>query len=94
MKIIPLIFIIAFTTLLEGCDGKLEANGRTYGSYGFFNETTHRSSHVCYEISPLSVVVAIIFVETVIVPVYVIGCDLFNPIRLKTSPQDDCGMDY
>ena len=38
---------------------------------------------VVYEVSPGSVICAIIFFETLIVPVVVIGWDLYQPVRAR-----------
>jgi hypothetical protein len=71
------------SVLLSGCAGPVQtATGVKAKPYGFFNEATAKSTDptVRYEVSPGSVIVAFIFSETIIVPIYVIGWDLFKPV--------------
>lgn len=68
---------------LVGCADNREINGVTYGHYGLFNEAEMHNPKVQYELSTGSVIVAVIFCSTVIIPLYVIGWDLYEPIGLK-----------
>ena len=86
------LFVVA-ALVLSACGEPLHTNTRTYPTYGFFNEGTARSKDVCYELSVGNVVWAIILVETIIGPVYFVGFDLYNPVRLKNGPSDDCSID-
>jgi hypothetical protein len=71
-----------------------EGNVRTYSSYGLLNKTKYRSARVCYEVSAASVVLSIVFVETLLVPLYFIGYDMYYPVRLKKDEKDSCsGVD-
>jgi hypothetical protein len=51
--------------------------------YGIFNESSHKTPGVTYEISAGSVIIGIFFIETIIVPVYIIGWDLYEPVSLE-----------
>lgn len=73
--------IVAATALaLSGCAGPLHAGQKTYQPYGLFNEDTRKVPGVKYELSAGSVIVAIILAETIVVPVYVVGWDLYEPV--------------
>jgi hypothetical protein len=48
---------------------------------------------MCYEIIPGNVVWSVILIETIIAPVYFVGFSMFEPVRPKTSPTDNCGID-
>lgn len=86
---------LAATLLLSACGQpqNLEVNGniKNYPTYGFFNESTHRSEHVCYEVSYGNTFWSIILFQTIIAPVYFIGFSLFNPVGVKTDK--GCGVD-
>jgi hypothetical protein len=68
---------------LTGCDNEKVINGKTVPVYGLVNEDAKRDPNIKYEMSPGSVIVAIIFSETIFVPVYVLGWDLFQPVGPK-----------
>ena len=51
--------------------------------YGLFNEDVYKKDNVKYEVSFGSVVVGIIFFETIIVPVYVVGWDFYQSVESK-----------
>ena len=89
--------ILALSILLTGCGAPRElgenSQQKFYPTYGIFNEGSNKSKKVCYEISLGNVVWSIILIETVIAPMYFIGYDLYNPIRLKTGPGDECTFD-
>ena len=57
--------------------------GVTYQPYGLFNDDAVKDPKVQYEVSLGSVIVACIFSETLVVPVYIVGWDLYEPVRLK-----------
>lgn len=41
-----------------------------------------------------NVILGIILIETIVFPAYFLGWSLYNPVRLKKSPDDSCGLDY
>ncbi len=88
--------IVALSVLLAGC-GSPQYLGETqktyYPTYGFFNESSSKSKNVCYELSVGNVIWSIILVETVIFPIYFVGFSLWNPVRLKKGPDDQCAFD-
>lgn len=87
--------LIAATLALTGCGEPrnitVDGKAKTYPTYGFFNESTEKSEHVCYEVSIGNIFWSIVLVETVIAPVYFVGFSLFNPIRAKGP--SGCGID-
>jgi hypothetical protein len=74
-------------TLLSGCAGSREINGKTYEPYGLFNEETVKDDNVTYQVSAGSVIVSIVFCESIVVPVYVVGWDLYEPVKMKNPPK-------
>lgn len=85
-------FVIVLTSslLLSACAEPLQTPEKTYRPYGLFNKSTARSRDVCYEISAGNVFWAIFLVETIIVPIVIVGFYLWEPVREKWGKGDDC----
>lgn len=83
MKTKLIALMLMFTMLLTGCGNDKVINNKTYEVYGLANEDAYKDPAVVYEMSAGSVICAVIFFETVIVPIYVIGWDLYQPVRAK-----------
>lgn len=81
-KLIAAVALAVAAFGLSGC-GDETINGTKYKSYGIFNEEVVKDPKILYEVSAASVIVAIIFCETIVVPVYVVGWDLYEPVRVK-----------
>ena len=79
------LLILLCSSFLFGCAESHDFNGRTVEPYGLLNEDARKENGVKYEVSAGSVVVAIIFCETIIAPVYVVGWDLMEPVRIDTT---------
>jgi hypothetical protein len=78
---------------LSGCADNKNIEGQTYQPYGIINKDTIASPNVNYEISGGSVIAAVIFSETVVVPIYVVGWDLWEPVCVKPAPgRTDCNL--
>ena len=81
MKKIFLILTLAATMLLSGCESDRKIiNGITYTTYGLINERENHNPNIQYELSPTAIILSVIFCETIIVPVYFVGFDLYVPI--------------
>ena len=92
MKKFAIGLIAATSLLLASCGQPLNQDGKTYPTYGIANEQTSKSENICYEMSVPNVIVGIILVETFIVPIYIVGWDLYNPIGPK-NVNGKCGID-
>jgi hypothetical protein len=84
-KLILAVALAATAFGLSGCGGD-RVNGTYYDSYGIFNEAEVKDPNVAYEISLASVIVAIIFSETLVIPVYIVGWDLYKPVAPRHIP--------
>ncbi len=84
--------LIVAGLLLTACGKPLAVEKTIYPTYGLLNEGTKKSKNVCYELSG-NVIWSLILIETVVAPIYFIGWDIFNPIRLKNGPDDKCTFD-
>ena len=83
MKRIILVALAA--AFLAGCANDMNINGKTYGSYGLFNEKTMKNDSVEYQISIGNVIWSIILCETIVFPVYFVGFSIYEPIGAKGS---------
>ena len=84
--IIGILILIVIICSLPSCAAEDKTiDGTTYGTYGIFNESEMKNPNIRYEISTGSVVISIIFCETIIIPIYFVGWDLFQPVG-KINP--------
>ena len=65
----------------------LTVGGVTYHAYGLVNQDDVKNPKIRYEVSAMHVVVGILYCETVIVPVYIVGWDLWEPVGVKTTQE-------
>ncbi len=80
-KLIATVALVAATLALTGCGADPKTiDGITYGTFGLANEKEMRNEKIQYEISGWSIFWSVIFCETIVVPVYFIGWDLYQPI--------------
>jgi len=77
------ITLAASMLALSGCGNDMTIDGKHYDTYGVANMESTKDPKVLYEISAGSVIWAIILSETIVVPVYVIGWDLWQPVKLR-----------
>lgn len=78
---------------LSGCADRKTLEGNTYEPYGIANKDTVASPNVNYQVSAGSVIAGILFSETIIVPIYVVGWDLYEPVCVKPAPgRTDCNL--
>lgn len=90
MKKLLVVLLTIVSLILTGCSDskKLIVDGKEVNvePYGLFNQDTKRVDGVVYKISPTNVIVGLIFSETVVVPVYIVGWDLLEPDRAENKP--------
>lgn len=81
-----LTLLIALVILSSCADSKeFEIEGKTVivEPYGWANKESRYNENVIYEISAGNVIWSIIGVETIVLPVWLTGWQLFEPIKLK-----------
>ena len=84
MKRSLLAAVLASALLLTACGADDKTiNGIRYGTYGLINESEMHNPKIQYEISGWSIFWSFVFCETVVVPIYFIGWDLYQPIGVK-----------
>lgn len=92
MKKLVVSVLIAASLLLSACGRPAMIDGKNYPTYGLVNADTQKSADVCYELSVGNVVWSLLLVETVVMPIYFIGFDIYNPIG-KKGVTGKCGID-
>lgn len=81
MKSLLICMALASTLLLSACGAENKTiDGITYGTYGVANEKDMKNPNIEYSMSGWSVFWSVVFSETVVVPIYFIGWDLYQPI--------------
>lgn len=77
-KIVAILATLMLAVFLSGCAGDVRTGGKVYQSFGVINEDAKRQPDMKYSVSFGSVVVGVLFIETIIVPIYVVGWDLYE----------------
>lgn len=88
-----ILMAVIASLMLAACGQPLTVGDKTYPTYGLLNKETRKSKNVCYEVSVGNIFWSFILIETVIAPIYFIGFDINDPVRLKKGPDDDCSFD-
>ena len=81
MKISLLFLVLVLVLVLTSCADKKKIDGTVYKPYGIVNEDACKNDSIVYQVSPGSVICSILFCETIVVPIYTLGWDLFEPVR-------------
>lgn len=92
MKKLLIASVLGLSIALGACGRDLQTSQKIYPTVGLLNQHL-RSDNVCYEVSIGNVIWSVILIETVIFPVYFVGFSIFNPIREKTGPNDNCSFE-
>jgi len=79
------LIIFALALSLISCGNDKTIDNKNYQTFGIVNQDIARDPNIVYEISAGSVIWGIILSETIIVPVYIIGWDLWQPVRAKST---------
>ena len=82
-KFIAGTLVVACLFGLFGCANPKTINGVKYDTYGILNASDKKNPNISYEVSVGNIIWSAILVETIIVPIYFIGFDLYEPIGVK-----------
>jgi hypothetical protein len=74
--------VLATLLLLSSCGEPIRQNGALYECYGAFDKDEIKSQHVDYELELGNVVWAVILSETVIVPIWLVGWNIYCPVKV------------
>lgn len=90
MRNIVVCVLLMFAVSIIGCSDNKTLEGKTYVPYGLATQEQHKNHNVLYKVNLINVVIAVVLIETIIVPIYIIGWDLWEPYDLKNNqPSDD-----
>lgn len=83
-----LIIVAALITVMTSCaDSKTfkDKNGKEFTAqpYGWANADARKIDTVVYEASVGNVVCSVIFAESIVVPIWLTGWQIMEPVRLK-----------
>lgn len=92
-KIKQIIIFLFIGCLLLSCadskEFKISEKEYIYAEpYGFANKDARKDENVIYEICFGNVVWSIIGIETIIIPVWLIGWEIYEPVKLKKCAPD------
>lgn len=92
MKKTTLLFILLIGILFTSCaDSKTftDNKGQTFTAepYGWANQSEQKYDTVIYDVCVGNVVWDVLLFETVVVPIWLTGWELYEPIRLKTKAE-------
>lgn len=79
-----LITIICLCLFIAACASDKNINGKEYNAYGIFTQD-EKNECVVYHLSPGSIFWSIVLCETIVVPVLIVGFDLWEPVKVKEN---------
>lgn len=82
-KYIAIFMCLILLTLTVGCGDPRTINGITYDTWGLINKGDKENPDVQYKVNIPSIVVAVLLVETIIVPIYILGFNFMEPVGAK-----------
>lgn len=71
--------LLGASLVLSGCSGSGVVGAHRYSAYGIVNSDQNKNPNVVYRVSVWNCILGVIFIETVIVPVVIVGWQLFVP---------------
>lgn len=80
-----IIAIAVAVSLFSACGKPRSIDGKTYDTYGLFNQDSMKNDGIEYRIVVGNVVWSIILMETIIAPIYFVGFSLYQPVGKKGS---------
>ncbi len=75
--------VLALALLLIGCAEHKTINGVTYLPYGLLNQEENKNPAITYEVPIENLIVGALLCETIIIPIYIVGWDLYEPVAVK-----------
>jgi len=78
-----LVIVSVVLLLFCSCASNLKSDGVVYESYGLLNKEENRNSGIQYRLCTGNLILAIIFCETIVMPIYFFGFSLYEPVGKK-----------
>lgn len=79
------LYITLLATFISSCASPKTIDNITYDTYGLLNADDKKNPDVRYEVCWGNVFWGVIFIETIIAPIYFFGFSLFEPAGKKTE---------
>lgn len=80
-----LLLLASLCLCLTGCNNHKVIDGVDYDVFGVLNQDEKKNPDIEYKMSVGSIVAAVLLSETIIVPIYVVLIDLWEPIGKKPT---------
>lgn len=79
--------ILLFTSCAEPKKLNIDDKSVVVEPYGWMNEDAQKLDNVIYQISPGTIIFSVIFCETIVVPIYLTGTQLYEPVKVIENPK-------
>ena len=77
------VLCILFSSCAENKELKINNEKVIVEPYGWANQDVLKNDSVVYQISPGNVALSIIFCETIVIPIYLTGWKMYEPVKTK-----------
>ena len=82
-KLFISILILLLCLSVSGCGEDKRINGRLCETYGILNKDEIKCPNVKYKVIKGNVILGIVFIETIIAPIYFFGFSIKEPVEEK-----------
>jgi len=79
-RFISMLLVLSILAMMFSCANSKEIDGITYDTYGLINKENKRNPDIQYEVVWGNVIWSVILSETIVVPVYMIGFSIMEPV--------------
>lgn len=79
-RYIAIFMCLILLTFIAGCGNPRTVDGITYDTWGLINKGEKHNPQIRYRANIPSIILAVLFVETIVVPIYVIGFNFMEPV--------------
>ena len=81
-----IIFAI-LVVFIASCSTPMYYDGTKYNTYGIINANNEDRSNAEYQVVWGNVVWGVLLFQTIIAPVYFLGFDMYEPVRIYRTPE-------
>lgn len=77
--------IVVASVMLSACSGSGIVGAHRYSAYGVINQDQNKNPNIIYRVSVWNCILGVVFIETIVVPIVVVGWQLFVPDKTAGS---------
>ena len=81
-------YILLISMLLFSCGKPKTINGKIYPCYGFFDKIDNKKPNIQYGFVVKNLIPSVIFAETIMVPILILGYQSHCPIDTKNNKEN------